>query len=62
MGTLGLFGWVVPGLVLSVPGMLVLLVIGMQALGGLAWLPVARRRIGAFGIRWGHRRPRQGRS
>jgi hypothetical protein len=45
-----MFGWAVPGLVLSVPGMLVLIVIGIQALGGLAWLPVARRRIGGFGL------------
>jgi hypothetical protein len=46
------FAWAVPGLVLSVPGLLlVLVVIGAQAVGAFAWLPVVRRRIGAFGIR-----------
>lgn len=47
----GLFLWAVPGLVVSVPGLLVMLVVGAQAFGGLAWLPVARRRLGSFGIR-----------
>jgi hypothetical protein len=48
------FAWAVPGLVLSVPGLLlVLIVIGAQAVGAIAWLPVVRRRIGAFGIRRG---------
>ena len=46
------FAWAVPGLVLSVPGLLlVLIVILAQALGAAAWLPVVRRRIGAFGLR-----------
>ena len=46
------FAWAVPGLVLSVPGLLlVLVVILAQALGAVAWLPVVRRRIGAFGFR-----------
>ena len=41
-----------PGLVLSVPGLLlVLVVILAQAVGAVAWLPVVRRRIGAFGLR-----------
>jgi hypothetical protein len=45
------FAWAVPGLVLSVPGLLlVLAVIGAQAVGAFAWLPVVRRRIGGFGI------------
>ncbi len=48
----GGFAWAVPGLVLSVPGLLlVLVVILAQALGAVAWLPVVRRRIGAFGLR-----------
>ena len=55
------FAWAVPGLVLSVPGLLlVLAVIGAQAVGALAWLPVVRRRIGGFGI--GRRPSRRGRS
>ena len=45
------FEWAVPGLVLSVPGLLiVLLAIGFQLLGAAAWLPIVRRRIGAFGF------------
>ena len=49
------FAWAVPGLVLSVPGLLlVLAVIGAQAMSAFAWLPVVRRRIGAFEVR-GHR-------
>jgi hypothetical protein len=46
------FAWAVPGLVLSVPGLLlVLVVILVQAVGAVAWLPVVRRRIGVFGLR-----------
>jgi hypothetical protein len=46
------FAWAVPGLVLSVPGLLlVLVVILAQAVGAVAWLPVVRRRIGVFGFR-----------
>jgi hypothetical protein len=45
------FEWAVPGLVLSVPGLLiVLLAIAVQLLGAAAWLPIVRRRIGAFGL------------
>ena len=52
----GGFAWAVPGLVLSVPGLLlVLAVIGAQALSAFAWLPVVRRRIGSFEVR-GRRR------
>jgi hypothetical protein len=47
----GGFEWAVPGLVLSVPGLLiVLLAIGVQLVGAIAWLPIVRRRIGAFGF------------
>jgi UPF0716 family protein affecting phage T7 exclusion len=54
------FSWAVPGLVLSVPGLLlVLAVIGAQAVGAFAWLPVVRRRIGGFGIRRGPSRGRR---
>jgi UPF0716 family protein affecting phage T7 exclusion len=52
------FAWAVPGLVLSVPGLLlVLAVIGAQAVGAFAWLPVVHRRIGGFGL---GRRPSRG--
>jgi hypothetical protein len=45
------FAWAVPGLVLSLPGLLiVLVVIGVQFVGAAAWLPIVRRRIGAFGV------------
>jgi len=45
------FAWAVPGLVLSVPGLLIVLaVIAVQAIGAGAWLPIVRRRIGSFGV------------
>jgi hypothetical protein len=47
------FDWAVPGLVLSVPGMLLVLAIAAQAVGAFAWLPIVRRRIGGFGLRPG---------
>ena len=39
-----------PAVVLTVPGLLLLLAIGAQALGALAWLPLVRRRVGSFGL------------
>jgi hypothetical protein len=45
------FDWAVPGLLLSVPGLLLVLAIAAQAAGALAWLPIVRRRIGGFGLR-----------
>jgi hypothetical protein len=45
------FDWAVPGLLLSVPGLLLVLAIAAQAAGALAWLPLVRRRIGGFGLR-----------
>ena len=46
------FAWAVPGLVLSVPGLLIVLaVIAVQAIGAGAWLPIVRRRIGSFEVR-----------
>ena len=47
----GDFEWVVPGLVLTLPGLLLLIAVGIQALGAMAWLPLVRRRIGGFGPR-----------
>ena len=38
--------WLVPGLVLTVPGLLIVLVVLLQVVGALAWVPVARRRLG----------------
>ena len=54
LGTLGVFLWAVPSLVLSMPGLLVIVVILAQAVGGFAWLPLVRRKIGGFGL--GHQR------
>lgn len=42
--------WAVPALALAVPGLLVLLAILAQAVGGVLWLPVTRRWLGGFGI------------
>jgi hypothetical protein len=52
---LGALTWAVPGLVLSVPGLLLILLIVAQSAGGLTWLPIVRRSIGSYGRRW--RRP-----
>ena len=44
------FEWQVAGLLLSVPGVLLILAVAFQLVGGLAWLPVVRRRLGTFRI------------
>jgi hypothetical protein len=43
--------WAVPGLVLSVPGLLLLIAVLAQMAGGLLWLPMVRRWLGGFGFR-----------
>jgi hypothetical protein len=48
---LGSLTWAVPSLVLAVPGLLLVLAVMAQAVGGVLWLPVIRRRIGGFGLR-----------
>ncbi|HET9084696.1 MAG TPA: hypothetical protein VFN41_09870, partial [Candidatus Limnocylindrales bacterium] len=40
------FEWAVPALVLTVPGILLVIAVLAQAVIGLAWLPVARRWLG----------------
>jgi len=40
------FEWAVPALVLTVPGILIVIAVLAQTLIGLAWLPVARRWLG----------------
>jgi hypothetical protein len=54
IGRIGLVGvgveWGVPAVVLGVPGLLLIIVVMAQSLGGLAWLPIVRRRIGGFGL------------
>jgi hypothetical protein len=42
--------WVVPGLVATTPGFFVILALLAQAANAALWLPVARRRVGAFGL------------
>ncbi len=51
------FEWLIPSFAVSVPGLLVLIVIGGQFLAGAAWLPLVRRELGEFGL--GPRRRRQ---
>jgi hypothetical protein len=51
VGIGGLVIWAIPALVLSVPGLLLLLAVLAQAAGALFWVPVARRWLGGFGIR-----------
>lgn len=51
MEGLGSLTWAVPSLVLAVPGLLLVLAVMAQAVGGVLWLPVIRRRIGGFGLR-----------
>ena len=60
LGGFGAFLWAVPSLALSVPGLLLVVAILAQAAGGLAWIPVARRKIGGFGLR--RNQPRSTRS
>ena len=40
------FEWAVPALVLSVPGLFLIIAVAVETLIGLAWLPVARRWVG----------------
>ncbi len=50
-GAFGLLGpFVVPSFLAVASGWLIILLMLAQALGALAWLPVVRRRVGAFGI------------
>ena len=55
------FEWLIPSLVVSVPGLLVLIVIGAQLLAGAAWLPLVRRDVGDFGLGSRRRRRREAR-
>ncbi|MEA2606869.1 MAG: hypothetical protein QOI00_1626, partial [Chloroflexota bacterium] len=51
VGIGGLVEWAVPALVLSVPGLLLVIAVLAQSAGALFWVPVARRWLGGFGIR-----------
>ena len=50
--------WAVPSLVLAVPGILIVLVVSAQVLGGVLWVPVVRRWLGGIGIRRREASPR----
>ena len=39
----GPFTWFVPGAAVGVPGLLVILLVVLQAVGALAWIPAVRR-------------------
>lgn len=43
--------WSVPAAAVGVPGILVLLVVLFQMVGGVAWVPVARRSLAGVGVR-----------
>ncbi len=46
----GLLQWAVPSLVLSLPGLLLVLAILAQVAGGAAWVPIVRRALGGSGV------------
>jgi hypothetical protein len=45
----GFLAWSYPAIIIAGPGILLLLAVGAQAVGALAWLPIVRRRLGGFG-------------
>ncbi|TMG25507.1 MAG: hypothetical protein E6H96_03535 [Chloroflexi bacterium] len=49
-GGFGGFDWAVPAFVMTVPGLLLILAILAQAGLGILWLPLVRRKLGAFGV------------
>jgi hypothetical protein len=51
VGLDGLIEWAVPSLVLTVPGLLLILAVLAQAVVGTLWIPVIRRWLGTFGVR-----------
>lgn len=61
IAALGVFEWFVPGAVLTVPGLLLLVIIGAQMFGGFAWLPIVRRKLHGTGGSRESRAPRPSR-
>jgi hypothetical protein len=55
--TIGAFQWLVPAFALSVPGLLLILVVLAQLVGGGLFLPVSRRALAGDGV--AHRRGRR---
>lgn len=43
--------WAVPAFALGVPGLLLMIAVGAQAIVGVAWLPFVRRWLGGVGFR-----------
>ena len=54
VGVIGMFAWLVPGLALGLPGLLLLLIVLAQASFAAAFVPVTRR---VFGVKGPRRRP-----
>jgi hypothetical protein len=48
VGAIGMFAWLVPGLALGLPGLLLVLIVLVQASFATAFVPVTRR---VFGVR-----------
>lgn len=57
LGAIGMFAWLVPGLALSLPGLLLILIVLAQASLGAAFVPVTRRVFGGRRRRRGHGHP-----
>jgi len=57
MGGIGMFAWLVPGLFLSLPGLLLLLIVAAQAGLATAFVPVIRRTFGVGRRRRASARP-----
>jgi hypothetical protein len=50
-GAFGDFEWAVPALLLTVPGLLLILAVVAQTTAGILWLPIVRRWLGGIGVR-----------
>jgi hypothetical protein len=50
-GAFGGFEWVVPAILLTVPGLLLIVAIVGQAAIGAVWLPMVRRHLAGVGLR-----------
>jgi hypothetical protein len=46
----GLFEWLVPGFALTGPGLLLMLIVLAQVIGGGTFMPLTRRLLGGFGL------------
>jgi hypothetical protein len=56
VGAIGMYAWLVPGLFLSLPGLLLMLIVLAQASFASAFVPVTRRVFGAGRQRRGRNR------